>query len=506
MPAVNSQDYLSHQPTITAMTGEDGRFFFKDVAPASYQLTVSADGYVPRYGPEARRWAPLINIVPGRPVNPIAIHLTPTGAVEGHVLEAGGEPLTGVPVVLWQYIYDPDGQRDVDVVGRAVTDDRGRYRIFWIPPGRYYLAAGGPSDFYSIGSEPEARGLLFYPGVADRADAGVVEVGPGIEKTIDWALPRFQTFSIRARVTDAKTGRPPARAHANIEIRTFSGDSESGDDDNVHYDRSSGVLEISDLLPGTYAIEITDEDGTGVAFEDQRVVHVVRIVDADVEGLVFDFAERSPEFQPIKGRIKTAGSKIPAMEDLQVVLRPEFGQIHEFDVDSNGSFQIPVIHDPDDTDGVAAGEMYRVSVSDLPDGWYVREAKLGGADALAAPVRIHGSSELEITLSPKAGYIEGVVNGADGKPSSGFRVVLTPALAFDRVDLFSVTNTDHSGHFSFLSVPPGDYVIYAWDGLGGWPYYDPQFLRRFAGKGSAVRVTESSKQRVTPTLLAAEEP
>src|SRR5260370_1171624 len=38
----------------------------------------------------------------------------------------------------------PDGRRVLASVQSAFSDDRGEFRLFWLPPGRYYLSARHP--------------------------------------------------------------------------------------------------------------------------------------------------------------------------------------------------------------------------------------------------------------------------------------------------------------------------------------------------------------------------
>jgi hypothetical protein len=167
-------------------------------------------------------------------------------------------------------------------------------------------------------------------------------------------------------------------------------------------------------------------------------------------------------------------------------------------------FEISLGHDKEDVDTVIIGDEYRVSMGGLPPGWYLREAKLAGTDALTTPVRIRGAADLELTLSPKAGLVEGVVNGADGKPAARATAVLIPDRFRDRTDLFAAATTDLNGRFNFRNVIPGDYAVYAWESVPEFAYFDPFFLEMFVGKGSPVHVDESSRQETTVALLPRE--
>jgi hypothetical protein len=81
--------------------------------------------------------------------------------------------------------------RDDDDVGyafndvlRAYTDDRGVYRAYGLPAGRYKVKVGDPSTgrtkvLFGRAPLPES----YHPGVTNRSKAEVVEVAAGSEAT-----------------------------------------------------------------------------------------------------------------------------------------------------------------------------------------------------------------------------------------------------------------------------------------------------------------------------------
>ena len=70
----------------------------------------------------------------------IVLAMTPTGSISGRVYDAEGEPLGKAQVEVMRPVYK-DGQRMLTIVEIVASDDRGEYRLFWLPPGRYYVAA-----------------------------------------------------------------------------------------------------------------------------------------------------------------------------------------------------------------------------------------------------------------------------------------------------------------------------------------------------------------------------
>ena len=143
-------------PPVT--TGADGKFSFKDLNAGSYRVAATANGSVrTEYGQRfPNSQGRVIFISAGQTVKDAAIRLIATGTVSGRVYDDNGQPATGVPVQLLRATYNPQG-RTYQSVGTGSADDRGDYRIYGMPPGRYYLAAGtppGPAGLLGRGGGP----------------------------------------------------------------------------------------------------------------------------------------------------------------------------------------------------------------------------------------------------------------------------------------------------------------------------------------------------------------
>ena len=61
--------------------------------------------------------------------------------------------------------------------------------------------------------------------------------------------------------------------------------------------------------------------------------------------------------------------------------------------------------------------------------------------------------------------------------------------------------SDQYGRFVLQPVPPGDYRLFAWDGLEPYGFYDRDFVRRYEAGGTPVRITENSTHQVQLTVL-----
>ena len=116
-------------------TEDDGRFLFENVRPGRYRLNVSRPGHVSRLL--------TVTVSAGQPTSEIQVAMRTTGAIQGRVYSASGQPLGNIEVQALKASY-PDGRRVLTAVQSVVTNDLGEYRLFWLTPGRYYVAALHP--------------------------------------------------------------------------------------------------------------------------------------------------------------------------------------------------------------------------------------------------------------------------------------------------------------------------------------------------------------------------
>jgi len=70
-----------------------------------------------------------------------------------------------------------------------------------------------------------------------------------------------------------------------------------------------------------------------------------------------------------------------------------------------------------------------------------------------------------------------------------------PAARITRTDMFKVTSTDMAGRFQVKGLPPGDYKVFAWEGLEKDAWLDPDFIRN-ESRGQVVHVKEGVVQTV----------
>jgi hypothetical protein len=176
-----------------------------------------------------------------------------------------------------------------------------------------------------------------------------------------------------------------------------------------------------------------------------------------------------------------------------------FGPFPTQQVKEDGSFLL---------DDVGA-DRYTVSVNGLPEGFYLKSVRSANLDVLADGLEVGGASPapLDVVLSPRAGQVSGtVLDGKTQKAAAGMTVVLVPQEKErgNRESFYRTATTDAAGGFTFKSLTPGEYRVYAWEEAEYGAWMDPDFLKPQESRGEAVSVPEGGRQTVPVNLIPAD--
>ncbi len=516
------QDVSVKSRTFTAITSDAGKFIIRAVPAGKYELTVTRTGYV-----QSDQSLTLEN--DPRPRN-VIVALNPTGAISGRIFDEFGEPVIGAEVRAMKSFYQRGGRILVPMQS-AVTDDRGEYRLFWLPPGRYFVSAVGPMpDGFTTGILNDARGdfssyqpslpafyyfnpiafvpktrtaaqetelyiPVYFPGARDPHAASPIEVRSAAAAAgIDITVQHVRKHRIHGTVIDARTGA------VLRDCQTWRVDDPPSyiEDDALSFlsnypvpatCRPAGEFEMRDVISGKYLLIAQSGDLGG------RVAVEVR--DEDLENVVIPVV---PGFN-IAGHLTIDGRKEPKdhadLAKLRVWLRndiPWLGGLGE-------APQAPTPEGNFTLKSVPAGD-YRVLMDPLPNGFYIQSIRLGSEDLLNGGLHIdrQPDGQIDIVLGTTTGSLNGTVRDEKRQPIPNVRVVLVPARR-NRIDLFKTARTGESGVFRFESVPPGDYKLFAWEDIDDGAWLDPDVIELYESRGTAVRVGPASDQTVTVGLI-----
>ena len=465
---------------LSATTDQNGRFRFTAVPPArDYFLTAHKPGYADaRYGGPAG--TPL-TVEPGAAINDVVIRMQAQGVITGRVLDPAGDPVTGAQVIALRPVYQR-GERRLTLAGRVLADDRGVYRIANLAPGNYYVRVNG-----RVLPAGGALGMTYFSSAASARDATPVRIDAGTEaRAIDLRMRKQRVFAIRGRVVDARGEAangtlvsllPPDQAMVVEDVTRPLQPARKPD----------ASFEFRGLAPGTYFLQTLPGVRMNNVMTPRLIGRLqVTITDRDVEGAALVVGPGVS----VSGSVKVEGSgTIPVSVELEEAAGAAMNTPGAEEAAADGSFHI---------DG-AAPVPHTVRVNGMPANVYLKSVRFEGAETGGSPVDLARGGTLELVLSPKAAGITGIVRDPEGKARAAAPVALwTASGAKPRR-----TATDQNGAFEFLSLPPGEYFLAAWEAVDpGLLEYQP-FLAGFAADAAKLALRENAHAAVEVPVMPA---
>jgi len=485
----------------TATTDRTGHFVFAGLEAGRYTLLAYANDYV-RQGYRQREPnvppTPII-LSAGQQFKDVVLEMTPTGTVSGRIFDEDNMPLVNADVALEGLAYDNDGQRTPRVAQQVRTNDLGEYRLYWVTPGKYFLRADfngapmpmmqTPNQFMGPGNDNYAP--VYYPGTADISSATQIEILPGTQmNAMDITLVRTRTYTIKGRAIVTAANAANVRPSVFLRPRRPVGPFMSGMNTRMNPD---GTFEIANVVPGSYILQGNAGNGPNVMLHAEVPIDV----NGDMDGVVVTL---SPGFD-VPFRITFEGGSSPSSGTSKDVnpltnMRPALRPFQEGSGFMIGGGAMPQAVKPDGTftiSNVTPG-VYQIQLFPLPSpDYYIKAVNSGHTDALHEGIALDRTPDtpIEILLSSNAGKIEGRVVDRDGKPATSIQVTLIPNDRA-RAERFKLAATDTNGHFEFHGIYPGDYKLFAWDGVEPNAYRDPDFLRAYEAQGKGAPISEGA--------------
>jgi len=406
---------------------KSGHFVFIDVPDGSYILTALRQPYFPcAYGqrrPEGQ----------GTPIVVTAdsdlfaeLRMYRQGAITGRVLDENGIGLSDVAVIAYR------ARLPLVSAGRAVSDDRGVYRVHGLDPGNYWVRTVATTL-------DDGTGLLptWGPETLETREAHMQRAvldSDTIDADLRPIAGRLFHLSGKVQCEPLPPEAPPAETRIVVTLTSETGRKsvEGG---------CNGIYTFQGLAPATYEVLATRGNGDAGFFElsldhdtengnvqltppPTVLIHVRPANTAlTVIGKRQDLDESEPE-QEIKPRTRLA----PGHWELTARVAP--GQY----VESISAF----------------GAIRRETVNAvLPPDWFT----------IFIPAT-RTVAEITVTVSNQAAQLDASVI-QDGQPVPGAPVFLWPVDAAARRSLHGdrVVLADVKGHAHFDGLPPGDYRV-----------------------------------------------
>ena len=172
-----------------------GCYAFTDLPAGRYAVRASKPPYLPLdFGedPVSGREGELVTVSDAKVAQGVDFRLPKGGVIAGRVVDETGEPVANVPVQVMVVVsVGTDEQPTVFPLALSArsTNDLGRYRVFGVPPGEYYVCASARAPANK--ATPELSGFVptYFPRSTDLHEAAIVSVRAGQEiQNIDIVL------------------------------------------------------------------------------------------------------------------------------------------------------------------------------------------------------------------------------------------------------------------------------------------------------------------------------
>jgi len=453
------------------VSGNDGRFTFRNLPPGPYTIEASRPGYVSEMIGNAVRAPAFVGVQlviptiqqlnPGQSLSDIRVALSPGGVITGRLTDEHGEPVVGTIVHALKTAHR-DGMRERVPVQSVVSNDLGEYRFFMLKPGQYYVAVSPPTASLNF-SIP-----VFYPGTIDEKDAAPIDlhVGETIERLDFSSIP-----TKNRRITGGVLGN----GSDGVSLILSPSNGTAKKTVSITRDNGNPTFQFSDVIPGTYTLVAQNVDARAAISLDVR--------NTDLLGMRIQLG---PGFK-IPTRVRIEGhppGDDPDLEKLYFTARPQAPitglEAQVYSPFADGRFTLDLLK----TD-------YWIDLI-RSDDYYVKAITLDGVDVLNRGLQVTGSVEgpMEIVVDNHVGEVQG------SAAAPNVTVVLVPDAARRNQRPLYKSVRSSNGVFHFQKVPPGDYKLFAWsEGTidNGGPWLDPEYLRAYEDRAMPVRIQSGAQ-------------
>ena len=578
-------------------TDAKGRFAFTGLPPGTnYAVSASKTGYLTGgYSLESLAGARngLIALEEGEWISTVRVLLTRTGAISGTVMDESGEPLVGVSVRLIARIA-VQGQPRLASGPMTTTDDRGAYRFSGLAPGRYLVAVPSTqatvpasasfgnrdTPVPAIDSTPSSRLVLgraplpppprdgtplaypytFAPGTAVLAQAGVIELRSGDDRTgADVRLEPVPTGRVSGTVegpAEAWAGAPRPETQTPrvlLTLRLLADGLEGlghGSETATALVGADGRFEFLNVPAGTYTLDAPINMSEFALMDGARSALPTRAApppgiggwsmnSSDFPGappgvrrITVDFRNSAPSFVARTTVAVRAGDTTSVTLQLRPLGRMTARIVVDPDSPKPAEGPPPVLPglvlDPangDPTSGNPSSEFdsktgrdrvtinglqavpYVLRIAGAGGGWTIKTAMWRGRDYTDEPFDGAAAQEFDdvvVTVTRAAPTVSGTVRDERGQVADAAAVIIFPVnpAAWTGYGLspsrIRMARTSSTGAYR-VSVPAGDYGLIVVRPNQAMAWQDPAFLEKSVA--GAVRLSVDWGAQATRDLV-----
>ena len=480
----------------SAFTDGEGRFQIESLPAVQVTVTVQKPGYV---SPEG---APVTPVQIGPNLTPLVLKLSPQSAIYGRIIDANGQALEHVPVQLTARSLR-DGRKLWEQRGMAESDEDGHFRFPNLMPGTYYVSAG-PSDVnvYVTGSpqiltadEKPKNGFphLYYPGVPDLASALSIQLAPGQQTQADFSMSTVPVY----QVSGTLAGNLPDQG-VGFAVFTASGDSLSLP---INFNMETGTFKMDAVPAGSYIVRAMSQNGNQSTRGEVRInvasnMEDLRIVLAPSVNI--PIAVRTESRAPshnVTGEVTSSCCADASTGWNAVTVRllptaPNSPEVFSVTERKGGQAMMTL-------QTVDPGTYIAEVVPQPP--WYVQSATYGQTNLLLDEMYVASgqSYPMEILLRDDSANLTATVKSSDGSPTRAIVVVVRQ----DAGKMAPRVVRGSGNEFSVYALPPGDYLVFAFENIDDLEYANPEAFAPYASKAAHVTLTPNQKAQVSLELI-----
>jgi hypothetical protein len=442
------------------------------------------------------------------PGTEVTISLLPEALIKGRVIVSAGDAAVGIGVQVFSRQIQEGVLRWMP--GPLVrANSNGEFCFAELLPGAYKLVTHELMDkdpaFTISDGQPYGFAPVYYPGVADFAAAGTIQLAAGQTFQTDLSVVRQPYYAVRIPVATAGQN-----GGMNIMV---SVQGHRGPGYSLSYNPDKHRIE--GLLPnGSYLVEVTTPGATGVVS--------VAVADAPVDGPNMAFTRNGSISLNVREEFTAtdetgsgsssdgtrASSRGPrAYLDVRAEGADDFGP------QRSASLRKPAGPNDDSLviEDLAPGR-YWVRVRSSRG--YVAAMNTGGIDLLHEPLAIgSGMTPVEIKMRDDSAQIAGTLTGVTSVPANNVTAnygpssssvpgaSTTPAYVYcipllDSPGQFQQISVSPDGKFSSQKMAPGTYRVMAFKNPQSLPYRDADAMRAYDATGQIVHLEAGQKENV----------
>lgn len=472
-------------------TDQDGNYRITNVAAGTYFVLPAAPAFVHSGEPMGKT----LIITEGETVEGIDFVLTRGGVITGKAFDSEGLPLIEEQINLVPAEASTQGGRtNIGMPTNVQTDDRGSYRIFGIPPGKYKVTLGESEDSSFRGGPRRSHyKQTFAPGVMDSSRASVIEVTEGSEATnVDITAGRsLSKFTVSGRIINGETQQPLPNIRLSLQKITSDGNffMNLGSASN-----GQGDFKLENVVPGKYSIFVEPQargeiHAESITFE---------VIDQDVTGLLVKTSEGGSisGVLVLEGRNDKAALALLNQVQIHTYVRNEGpgSFVQPVSVNSDGSFRVGGLQN-----GVAHFSLNGADRRTIKGLTLLRIERDGVAQPRGLEIKSGEQiSGVRLVVRYGNGTVRGVVKIENGELPANARIAVwftNPGddQGGDPRAFMPAPEVDSRGHFLVEGLAAGTYMVHA-------SIYKPDSRTRPPSVTQQVNVADGVVSEVTLSL------